>query len=526
MVDPGLRFQRVDGFGASLTHTSAALIRALPQEARDQLMAELFDPGGLVRLNSVRIPIGASDFISGEAFTHDDMPPGQQDWALDHFTVDRDRTTIVPVLSQALALNPDLVVTASPWSPPAWLKTSGSLTGGRLVDDAAAYEVYAAYLVRFVEEYQRAGIPISALTVQNEPQLRHPDGYPGTDLPVWQEARLVEALSPQRLTAGLSTRILGFDHNWSLHPVDAAATPAGEDPAYDYAADLLRTPAARWLAGTAFHCHSGSAARQAELHDAFPSKGIWITECSGSKGPDESPEATFANTLAWMGQNLFIDGLANWAHGVLTWNLALDDDGGPHIGGCSSCTGVVTIRADGSIIRNAEYFLLAHAARAAPPGAIRIGSESDDSASWPLVAFAEPSGATSVLVYNTASDPRPLVIGDGRALITATVPGRSMATLMWRSWLNGVVALIEPPRHVRRADSLEGSLSWHVPRGTRPSCVSARSVDALQATSPIPARSRFGALSSTPLRTIAARSLGRTPASAPPYLPNGVWTAA
>jgi len=431
-VDPGLRFQRVDGFGAAITHSSAELIGALPQEARDRLMAELFDPSGLVRLNSVRIPIGASDFISGEAFTHDDMPPGQQDWTLDHFNVDRDRTTIVPVLSQALALNPDLVVTASPWSPPAWLKTSGSLIGGHLVDDAAAYEVYAAYLVRFVEEYQRAGIPISALTMQNEPQLRHPDGYPGTDLPVWQEARLIEALGPQLLGAGLSTRILGFDHNWSLHPADAAATPAGEDPAYDYAADLLRTPAAKWLAGTAFHCYSGSAARQAELHDAFPSKGIWITECSGSTGPDESAEATFANTLAWMGQNLFIDGLANWAHGVLTWNLALDDDSGPHTGGCSSCTGVVTIRADGSIIRNAEYFLLAHAARAAPPGAIRIGSDSDD-ASWPLVAFAEPSGATSALVYNTATDPRPLAIGDGRALVTVTVPGRSMATLTWRS---------------------------------------------------------------------------------------------
>jgi len=432
-VDPGLRFQRVDGFGAAVTHTSAELIVALPQEARDQLMAELFDPGGPVRLNSVRIPIGASDFISGEAFTHDDVPPGQQDWTLGNFNVDRDRTTILPVLSQALALNPDLVVTASPWSPPAWLKTSGSLTGGRLVDDDAAYDAYAAYLLRFVEEYQREGIPISALTVQNEPQLRHPDGYPGTDLPVRQAARLVEVLGPKVVAAGLSTSILGFDHNWSLHPADAASTPAGEDPAYDYAADLLRTPAARWLAGTAVHCYSGSAARQTELHDAFPSKGIWITECSGSKGPGESAEATFANTLAWMSQNLFIGGLANWARGVLTWNLALDDQGGPHVGGCGTCTGVVTIRADGSIIRNAEYFVLAQAARAAPPGAIRIGSESGDSASWSLVAFSLPSGATSVLVYNPSSDPRPLAIGDGRALVTATVPGRSLATLVWSS---------------------------------------------------------------------------------------------
>jgi glucosylceramidase len=432
-VDARLRFQRVDGFGAAVTHTSAELIGGLSQEARDRLMAELFDPGGSVRLTSLRIPIGASDFISGEAFTHDDMPPGQQDWTLDHFNIDHDRATILPVLSQALALNPDLVVTASPWSPPAWLKTSGSLVGGRLLDDAAAYEVYAAYLVRFVQAYQRAGIPIGALTVQNEPQLRHPDGYPGTDLPVGQEARLVEALGPQLRAAGLSTRILGFDHNWSLHPADAAATPAGEDPAYDYAADLLRTPAARWLAGTAVHCYSGSAARQAELHDAFPDKGIWITECSGSKGPDDSPEATFANTLAWMSQNLFFDGLGNWAQGVLTWNLALDDEGGPHNGGCSNCTGVVTIRADGSVIRNAEYFLLAQAARAAPPGAIRIGSDSDASTSWPLVAFEDPSGATSVLVYNTAGDPRPLAIGDGRALVTATVPGRSLATLVWHS---------------------------------------------------------------------------------------------
>ena len=85
---------------------------------------------------------------------------------------------------------------ATPWSPPAWMKTNGSLIGGRLIDDPKIYRAYADYFVRFIKAYARAGVPIDAVTVQNEPQNRNPSGYPGMDMPVAQEAKLIEALGP------------------------------------------------------------------------------------------------------------------------------------------------------------------------------------------------------------------------------------------------------------------------------------------------------------------------------------------
>lgn len=431
VIDPRVEGQEIDGFGAGMTHSSAELITLMPSDRRDALMAELFDPDGPIRLSNLRVPIGASDFISGEPFTFDDLPPGETDWNLERFSIDRDRESLVPVLLQALTINPELKIIASPWSPPAWLKTTASLQGGRLLDQPDAYRTYANYLVRFIQDYQSAGIPIAAVTVQNEPQLRHPAGYPGTDMPVHQQVALIEALGPQLQDAGLSTDILGFDHNWSLHDNDAATTPEGEDPAYQYPADVLRSPASRWLAGTAYHCYSGTATAQTELHNQFPDKGIWVTECSGSHGPGDLPEQIFAQTLQWQARNLLIDPLRNWAQAVLTWNLALDEAGGPHVGGCDTCTGVVTIHPDGSVTRNAEYYILAHASRFVAPTAIRIASQSTVDLPTVHVAFRNPDGSTVLIIYNSTDEPTAVSAGDSESVITTTVPARSLITVVW-----------------------------------------------------------------------------------------------
>lgn len=430
-IDARVEFQTIDGFGAGMTHTSAALIAALPTGRRDELMAELFAVDGPLRLTYVRIPIGASDFVPSDAFTLDDVPPGETDWNLDRFSIERDREALIPVVRHALQLNPNLKVIAAPWSPPAWLKTNGHLQGGRLLDDPAAYRTYARYLVRFIEEYQSAGIPIAAISVQNEPQLRHPDGYPGTDMPVHQQIAVIEELGPALNRAGLSTAILGFDHNWSLHPADAATTPAGEDPGYQYPADLLRSPAARWLAGTAFHCYSGAAAAQSELHDQFPDKGIWVTECSGSFRAGDPPDRAFADTLRWQADNLLIDSLRHWARGVLTWNLALDQDGGPHVGGCATCTGVVTIHDDQTITRNAEYYLLGHASGFIAPGATRIASDAPGDSTVAHIAARNPDG-TIVLVTHNPTDraiTAAFTTTSNGVTATADLPAHSLTTL-------------------------------------------------------------------------------------------------
>ncbi|WP_217616856.1 discoidin domain-containing protein [Cellulomonas sp. GbtcB1] len=428
--DPATRGPEVTGFGAALTLSSASLLLAMPEDDRRALLTELFDPAGPMRLSVVRVALGGSDFVPGPgpATTYDDLPPGETDWDLARFSSAGDEP-VRALLREIRELAPDLTVIASPWSPPAWLKTSGSLEGGRLLDDDRAYATYAAYLVRALREWAAAGVPVDALTAQNEPQARHPDGYPGTDLPVADEVRLLDALGPALADAGLDPAVLAYDHNWALHPADAASTPEGADPEADYPLRVLRSDAARWVAGVAFHCYSGDASAQDAVRDEFPDAAVWVTECSGSHAPGTPPERVFADTLGWQSRNLLVASLAHGASAVLTWNLALDPDGGPHVGGCDTCTGVVTV--DGArATPNAEHDVLAHASRFLPRGSTRVGSTSTAGDAVAQVALRTPAGATVLLVAHDGDEDATVDVLDDGARYPVRLPARSLSTVL------------------------------------------------------------------------------------------------
>lgn len=356
------------GFGASITDSSAHLIASSPH--RNAIMRDLFDPRHGLGLSYLRQPIGASDFVAGDHYTYDDVPAGETDYRLKRFSIDHDRAEILPLLRRAArALNPRLRVMGTPWSPPAWMKTNQSLVGGRLIDDSRVYDTYGDYFVRYVRAYARAGVPIDALTLQNEPQNRNPSGYPGMDLRDDEEIRLIELVGRKLHRAGLSTKLLGYDHNWALHPND---TGPPDDPANpEYAGALLDDPTARrYLAGTAYHCYFGDPARQSELHEAYPREDVYFTECSGTQSQD--PATTFADTPHWHTRYLTVGAVRHWAKTVITWNLALDPSGGPHNGGCDTCVGIVTIDPQsGKATRTADYYVLGHATRFLAPGARR-----------------------------------------------------------------------------------------------------------------------------------------------------------
>jgi glucosylceramidase len=447
VVDPSRTFQTMAGFGAAITDSSAAVLDGLSPAARDRAMASLFDPRTGDGLDYLRQPVGASDFTTGPAYTYDDVPAGQTDYGLRHFSIAHDEKRILPLLRQAERLNPKLRVVATPWSPPAWMKTGGSLDGGRLIDDPRIYRAYAAYLVKFVLAYRAAGVPVDTLTVQNEPQNRTPSGYPGTDMPSWQEAKVIEDLGPMLRAAGLRTKILGYDHNWTEHPNDAASTPPDETADIDdYPQQLLDSGAARWVSGTAFHCYYGDPSAMTALHDAHPDKGIYFTECSGSQSAD--PASTFSDTLKWHARNLVIGATRNWAETVINWNAALDPDGGPHTGGCTGCTGVLTVAADGTVTRNAEYYTLGHLARFVQPGAVRIASTSFGTTGWngqvEDVAFRNPDGGTVLVAHNENDDPRTVAVREGGREFTYTLPGGSLATFTWRAPAGGTARAIDP----------------------------------------------------------------------------------
>jgi glucosylceramidase len=434
-VDPSRSYQRMVGFGASITDSSAQVLYRLDPATRAATMRDLFSPSGGDGLAVLRQPMGSSDFVEGDHYTYDDLPAGQTDYALEHFSVGHDRAQILPLLRAARALNPRLKIIATPWSPPAWLKTGQSLIGGRLIDDPRVYATYARYFVKFLKAYARAGVPVYAVTLQNEPQNRHPSGYPGTDMPVRQQVALIEALGPRLRHAGLHTKILSYDHNWSEHPADIANTPPGEQPETEYPTDVLNSSAARWVAGTAYHCYSGDPSRQTELHRRFPNKGIWFTECSGSHGPTDPPAQVFGDTLKWHARNLVLGVTRNWGKTVVNWNLALYPTGGPHNGGCDTCSGVVTVGPGNTVTKNAEYFTLGHLARFVRPGAVRIASTSFGTTGWNGqimdAAFRNPDGSTALVVHNENDDPRTFAVAQGNRSFDYTLPGGALATFTW-----------------------------------------------------------------------------------------------
>jgi glucosylceramidase len=409
-VDPDTRHQTMVGFGASITDASAILIDALPQDRRDALIRELFGRGeGGLGLDFTRLTIGASDF-SPTHYSFDDMPAGERDPDLRRFSIDPNRADVLPVLKSALAVNPDLVVMASPWSPPGWMKTSDSMIGGTLRPDA--YDVYARYFARYLQAYRAEGVAIRYLTIQNEPDFS-PTDYPGMKWPAVDRARFVgQHLGPLLEREGLATRILDWDHNW-----DQPEQPL----------TVLRDPAAtRYVAGTAWHCYAGNVSAQTPVHEAFPDRETFFTECSG--GEWRPGWATGLSDAV----GLMIDTTRGWAKGVLLWNLALDPRNGPQLGGCRTCRGVVRIDpATGAVEREVDYYALGHLSRFVRPGARRIGSTSGE-AGVKTVAFRNADdGSLVLLAFNSAEEPRPLRIeAPGRSFGFTLAPG-SAATFAW-----------------------------------------------------------------------------------------------
>jgi glucosylceramidase len=434
VVDPTRTFQTMAGFGGAITDSSAAVLYRLSPAARDAAMRSLFDPSTGNGLSYLRQPIGGSDFVVSKAYTYDDLPAGETDYGQRHFSIAHDQAEILPLLREARRLNPALQIVATPWSPPAWMKTGGSLVGGRLIDDPQIYRAYALYLLKFIEAYRAGGVTVNAITVQNEPQNHNPAGYPGTDMPAAQEEKVIEALGPMLRAAGLRTQILAYDHNWSEHPNDIAATPPDESADInDYPQEVLSSPAARWVAGTAYHCYYGDPSAMTALHDEFPAKAIYFTECSGSQSSD--PANTFSDTLKWHARNLVIGSPRNWAKTVVNWNVALDPSGGPHVGGCATCTGILTVGPGDTVTRNAEYYTLGHLSRFVRPGAVRIASTSFGTTGWNGqimdVAFRDPDGTTVLVAHNENDNPQTFAVLENGQSFTYTLPGGALATFTW-----------------------------------------------------------------------------------------------
>jgi len=411
IVDTSYQFQEIEGYGAALTGSSAYLFhRILMPDARQRLIEDLFTPDSGIGLSYLRLTIGASDFSLSD-FTYDDVAPGQTDFELEKFSLSQDTLDVVPVLKEILKVVPNIYLLGSPWSPPAWMKTSASLKGGRLKQEC--YPVYAQYFVKYVQAMQANGIRIDAITPQNEP-LYATASYPCMLMEAADQNKFVrDHLGPAFQQNGLDVKIIVYDHNWDRP---------------DYPIDILNDQETRkYVTGSAFHAYAGDVSAMSLVHQAHPDKALYFTEISGGDWA-----TNFSDNLLWNMKNILIGTANNWSKNALFWNLALDENHGPKNNGCSNCRGVVTITSQGQIYKNEEYYSLAHFSKFVRPQAIRILSRIDQQLmNIDAVAFQNKDSSKVLIVANYGDSYKTFTVQQNQKSFSYSIAPKSVATIIW-----------------------------------------------------------------------------------------------
>jgi glucosylceramidase len=411
-IDTTETFQEIEGFGAALTGSSAYLInKKLDASQKTAALKDLFDPEEGIGISYLRLTMGASDFSLSD-FTYDDMPFGQTDFELAQFSLSQDLEDVVPILKEIVRDYPGIKIMGSPWSPPAWMKNPANLKGGKLKEDC--YAVYADYFVKYIQAMQSQGIIFDAVTPQNEP-LYFTAGYPCMEMQPAEQADFIKNhLGPKFAAAGLSTKIIIYDHNWDNT---------------DYAISIMDDPAANaYIAGSAFHAYAGNVSAMSVVHSAHPEKGLYFTEISGGEWAND-----FSSNLIWYMENIFIGTTRNWSKVALLWNLALSQYAGPQNNGCGDCRGVITITdVNGFITKNEEYYALAHFSKFVRPGAVRVSTViPQELANVSAVSFINPDGTKSMVMCNDSNDSKTFSVKQGKKNFSYSVPPRSVITIIW-----------------------------------------------------------------------------------------------
>ena len=402
------QYQPIEGLGFALTGGSAQLLMQMTPERRAALLKRLFTTeGDGIGVSYLRVSIGASD-MNDHVYSYDDMAPGELDPNLTKFSLAPDETTVIPVLKEILAIDPHIKILGSPWSAPAWMKTNDMVKGGNLKPEF--YGAYAEYLVKYIEGMKAEGIPITAITVENEPL--NPKNTPSMVVFAQEEATFIgKYLGPAFEKARITTEIQIYDHNPDVtsYPLSILADPV----------------ASKYVAGTAFHLYGGDSAALTAVHNEYPNKNLYLTEQSVGGRPSET-----TIDIAEPVSRVLIGATRNWARNVLLWNLAADSHADPHTndGGCTACYGAITLEGDSASF-NVAYYAMAHFAKLVRPGSVRIGSTELEQLQ--TAAFETPKGEVVLVVANTGNFPKTFQILYHGQSITSTLHSESVATYVW-----------------------------------------------------------------------------------------------
>jgi glucosylceramidase len=406
-IDDTQTYQTIDGFGYTLTGGSAQSINLLNPQKRKELLQELFGKNvNSISISYLRISIGASD-LNAAPFSYNDLAVGKTDVTLSQFSLNPDKNDLIPMLKEILAINSQIKIIATPWSPPTWMKDNNSFIGGSLKPEF--YRVYANYFVKYIQKMKEEGIAITAITPQNEPL--HPGNNPSMYMTALQQADFIKNhLGPAFANANLTTKIIIYDHNCNK-------------PEYPLAIlnDVSANP---YVDGSAFHLYEGDISAMSTVHNAYPNKNLYFTEqYTGTSG-------TFDGDLKWHIKNVIIGSMRNWSRVALEWNLANDADFGPHtLGGCTTCKGAISINNSESFDRNVGYYIIAHVSKFVPPGSVRIASTQTGNLN--SVAFKTPNGKKVLILENDGNKNENCTIVFNNKSFSASIEAGAVATFLW-----------------------------------------------------------------------------------------------
>jgi glucosylceramidase len=422
--------QTIEGFGASMTDSAAYLLNEkVPPAALGGVMQSLFSHSQGIGVSFLRNPMGSSDIARPPVYSYDDTSADSTNASLPNFSVTHDTADILPLLLQAKTINPQIKMLGTPWSPPAWMKGNDSMYGGTSATASqllpAQYTAFANYLVKYVQAYQAAGVPVDYLTIQNEP-LNVPTGYPGSSMPATDQLDILKAyVLPALATANINTKILVYDHNWD--------TPSYPETVFGDAT----LAASSQIAGVAWHWYGGPPGAMTTLHNLFPQSNQYVTEASGGTWIADEVRTDF---------EMIIHSMRNWSRSYVKWSLALDQNRGPFIpGGCNDCSGLITVNSStGAVTNNIDYYTLGHFSKFVLPGAVRVWSNNAPgliSAAFinPLrhsgIAGADRSEARDrprvLVVYNDSAATQKFQVVSNGTSFQYSLPSYAGATFQW-----------------------------------------------------------------------------------------------
>ena len=415
-LNPGTRFQSMDGFGAAVTGSTCYNLLKMKQEDRTAFLKETFSDEEGLGFSYIRISIGCSDFSLSE-YTCCDVK------GIENFALQKEELEyVIPVLKEILAINPTLKIMGSPWTCPRWMKVQDltslrpyySWTSGQL--NPNYYQDYATYFVKWIQAFESHGIPIYSVTPQNEPLNR---GNSASMYMNWdEEAEFVKtALGPKFVENNIKTKIYAYDHNYDV---------------WDYPIKMYAdVEAAEFLVGAAYHNYIGQRSGLLQAHNAAPSKELIFTETSiGMWNDGRNLSVRLPDDM----RDIALGTVNNWCRAVIVWNLMLDSDMGPNRdGGCQTCYGAVDIERNDykTITRNSHYFIIGHLSAVVKPGAYRI-STSGGPSGITYSAFENEDDSYAFVALNDNESEQKIVVYDGTQYVKYDLPGKSVASFRWK----------------------------------------------------------------------------------------------